>query len=280
MINPSRAPGHVIDVSTELAVPVPVEPSSPAVAELAVQTPVVDQLTINDTPLSPTFGEQATLGGQKADPAFCMSEDALSRIEAALRTQERKHIPRAGQLPPVSGLAVVEDEVSPQTAARAPTLSFQPSPPLAPERLQSVDADKRPNAQIFWIILIAGAMSAPLAYHFLTTDMSPEHVMAKGAGTQVPSPPPQVIEAQVNHPTPKGASNQLDTNPEDGQRPQSPVPIENPVSNAPVLTESSVSLAPVLARSVPIESTANTAVLSPIHHSRGGRHSGARSKSQ
>jgi hypothetical protein len=200
-----------------------------------------------------------------------MSEDALSRIEAALRAQEKKHIPRAGQLPPVSGLPAVE-EVS-LSNAHPPTLSFQLSPPLAPERLQSINAEKRPyfNTQILSVALIVGAMLAALAYHLFTTEMSAEPAIAKVvASDPVPSPPPQAIEVQVIHPTPMEASNQLDTNPDDGPPPQSPIPAETPVS-----------IAPVLARSVPIESTANTVVSSPIHHSGAGRHaSGARSKSQ
>jgi hypothetical protein len=307
MVSPLRKPAHFVDAdSTEFAVPAPVQLDPPT--DPAVPAPVLlDQLTTNDAPLSPTLGEHK-VGEHKADPSFCMSEDALSRIEAALRAQEKRHIPRAGQLPPVSGLPAVENEASPRTSTRAPTLSFQPSPPLAPERLQSIDADKglHFNAQIFSIVLIAAAMSAALVYHFFTTEMSAEPRFAKVvANDTAPPPPPQAIEALVNHPTPNEASNQVGAKTEDRQTPQlpapseslvisgspvtseSPGPAESPViSENPVASESPVSIAPVLARSVPIESTANTVVSSPIHHSRAGRHSagrhsgGARSKSQ
>src|SRR5260370_29420850 len=112
------------------------------------------------------------LGGcvDESEPSFHMSESALARLEAGLRAQEKKQAPPAGQLPPVFGLRAADsegsNEGSRQTCSR---LSFQPSPPLAPERLLPQAPKQRRSAlDVTPFVLIAGAIAVTVAYYVST----------------------------------------------------------------------------------------------------------------
>jgi hypothetical protein len=187
-------------------------------------------------PDSPSFPLSPTLSDSQArDPSFCMTEDALSRIEAALRVQEKRRIPRAGQLSHVSRLPAAECEGSSQNP-RPPSLSFRPSPSLAPDRVQSQVAATRRRFNVgavsiiligaVSIILIAGAVTAALAHYFYTGEISAEPAVAKVLTPDLASlPAPSLVDAQINHRTIDEATDQGEDKSKAGK------PIEPPVSD-------------------------------------------------
>jgi hypothetical protein len=175
-----------------------------------------DPSSSSNVPLCPILVEDA--------PSFCMTEEALSRIELALRGQEKRRIPRAGQLSPVSGLRAVESEDSSQ-GPRSNPLQFQISPPLAPERLRPQDAleEGRFNVRAISIVLLAAVLIAALAYHFFAGEMSAEPASAQVLQTVLtPLPPSQLIDAQINHQTIEETTDQVEDRLKSG-------PLETPV---------------------------------------------------
>jgi hypothetical protein len=96
------------------------------------------------------------------EPSFRMSEDALSRLEAGLRAQEKKQPPRVGQSPRVTELDARNETRSMER------LSFQPSPPLAPNRSTPELPVKQHffNLQRLLFLLVSGAVTAGVAYYF------------------------------------------------------------------------------------------------------------------
>jgi hypothetical protein len=189
-----------------------------------------DQADSPNVPLAPTLVADA----QECGPSFCMTEDALSRIEAALRVQEKRRIPRAGQLSPVPGLRTVESEGSSQNQ-RPTSLSFEPSPPLAPDRLVSQGAAKRGRFKVraVLIILIAGALTAALAHNFFTGEMSGEPAGAKVLTIdQASLPAPSLVGAQVAHQTIEEATDQGEDKSKAGTPIEPPVPAPKSASSA------------------------------------------------
>jgi hypothetical protein len=195
-----------------------------------------------------------------SEPSFRMSEGALARFEAGLRAQEKRYMPRAGQLPPVFGLRPVESEGSNQGSRQTRNgLSFQPSPPLAPEPLQSQAPMKqqRSGLLILLLVLIAGTITAAVAYHFSTGGVSPELASIKAEPVEL-SPmliaPP--IETKVNNQTSSDENNQADS--------MSASQAEAPLTTSAVSTTLIESTKPSLGATVPRLS----------HRTRVARHSG------
>jgi hypothetical protein len=178
-------------------------------------------------------------------PSFCMTEDALSRIEAALRVQVKRRIPRAGQLPPVCGLPAVASDALPQSVPPS-ALAVRPSSPLAPDHLRSQFAAKhgRFNLLAASTILIVGALTAALAHHFFTSQMSGEPAIAKISTTDLSSlPAPTVVSAPLNHRTIDEAADQR------GDKSSAP---NDPPVPAPQSTSSATSPPSIPASSRPL----------------------------
>jgi hypothetical protein len=154
-----------------------------------------------------------------------MSEDALARLEAGLRAQEKK-VPRASQLPPVVGLAALAREgssperegSSPEREGSSPEREgsressretcerglFQPAPPLASERLQvHAPKQRRSNLDVPLLVLIAGTVTVAVAFYFsTTTGVTPELVSVKGVPVELsPKLIAQPIETEAKNQT-------------------------------------------------------------------------------
>jgi hypothetical protein len=180
--------------------------------------------------------DSLTVGG--SEPSFRMSEDALARLEAGLRAQEKK-VPRASQLPPVVGLAALGREgssperegssperegssperegSSPEREGSSPERegsressretfergSFQPAPPLASERLQVyAPKQRRSNLDVPLLGLIAGTVTVAVAFYFSTTGATPELVSVKGVPVELsPKLIAQPIETEAKNQT-------------------------------------------------------------------------------
>src|SRR5262249_37736194 len=98
----------------------------------------------------------------------------LQRLEAALRTIQREdpapRIPRAAQLPPVSGLAAAD------TKARRHGIEMLELPrSLEPERMAPPPTvrTRRHRLRAPLMVLVASICSAPIGYYFWTGDWSP-----------------------------------------------------------------------------------------------------------
>jgi hypothetical protein len=177
-----------------------------------------------------------TSGGcvEESEPSFRMSEGALARLEAGLRAQEKKQVPRAGQLPPVLGLSAVESERANENSRKTCNLqSFQPSPPLAPERLQSqVRKQRRPDLDVP-LVLIAGAIAVAVAYYFSTAGVTPELASIKAEPVELsPKLIAQPAEIKVNSQTGSEENNQRDSK-SAAQAEASPFTM-SPVSTTPI----------------------------------------------
>ncbi len=206
--------------------------------------------------------------GESADesPSFRISEGALARLEAGLRAQERMQVPRAGQLPPGFGLGPVAREGSSGSSQRTfNPLSFQPSPPLAPERLRSQALkQRRANLDVSLFVLLAGAITVAVAFHFSTAGVTPEVASIKVEPFELsPKPIAQPIETEVKNKTGSEETNKGDS--------QSVSQAQAPSKISAVSTTSIESTTPSLSTTA-----------SPRSHGRKTRHSGsgARPKSQ
>jgi hypothetical protein len=164
-----------------------------------------------------------TSGGcvEESEPSFRMSEGALTRLEAGLRAQEKKQVPRAGQLPPVLGLSAAESERANEDSRKTCNLqSLQPSPPLAPERLplaperlqSQVRKQRRPDLDVPLVVLIAGAIAVAIAYYFSTAGVTPELASIKAEPVELsPKPIAQPAETKVNNQPDSEENNQRDS---------------------------------------------------------------------
>jgi hypothetical protein len=148
-----------------------------------------------------------------------MSEGALARLEAGLRAQEKKQVPRAGQLPPVLGLSAVESERASEDSRKTCNIqSFQPSPPLAPERLPFAperlqsQVRKQRRLDVPLVVLIAGAIAVAVAYYFSTAGVTPELASIKAEPVELsPKLIAQPAETKVNNQTGSEENNQRDS---------------------------------------------------------------------
>jgi hypothetical protein len=92
-------------------------------------------------------------------------ERMIAAFEAGLHAQnQRRRLPRAGRLAPVSEIPPVNPE---PTRRNRETLTFQVAPPLASERLQLpiMRRQRAYNLPGALCLLIAGAVAASIAYH-------------------------------------------------------------------------------------------------------------------
>jgi hypothetical protein len=134
---------------------------------------------------------------------FCISESALARLEAGLHAQEKKQLPRAGQLSAVSGLTPVrENDTSGRESSGLPSQRS-----VVPERLQTPlpTRSQRYILRGLLFILIVGLVTASAAYSILgwgvlslePTSMKPEVV------ERIPTPQQELqpIDARVNNQT-------------------------------------------------------------------------------
>ena len=212
--------------------------------------------------------DSLTVGG--SEPSFRMSEDALARLEAGLRAQEKK-VPRASQLPPVVGLAALgregssperegSRESSRETCERG---SFQPAPPLASERLQVyAPKQRRSNLDVPLLGLIAGTVTVAVAFYFSTTGATPELVSVKGA-------PVELSPKLIAQPIETEATNQ--TSGEQTKRDKLALP-----------GEAGSTLSTVSAASIESATSSSSTTVSPRSHVRRVRHpgNGVRPKSE
>jgi hypothetical protein len=226
--------------------------------------------------------DSLTVGG--SEPSFRMSEDALARLEAGLRAQEKK-VPRASQLPPVVGLAALGREgssperegSSPEREGSSPERegsressretcergSFQPAPPLASERLQVyAPKQRRSNLDVPLLGLIAGTVTVAVAFYFSTTGATPELVSVKGA-------PVELSPKLIAQPIETEATNQ--TSGEQTKRDKLALP-----------GEAGSTLSTVSAASIESATSSSSTTVSPRSHVRRVRHpgNGVRPKSE
>jgi hypothetical protein len=114
-----------------------------------------------------------------------LKREALSvRAEAGLRTEKKRvALPRAGLLPPVSGIPPVTMESS---LRRRETSTFQLAPPLASERLQLPPVRRRlgRNLRGALLVLIAGTIAGSITYRISGGGLFPASVPAQAAPLQ------------------------------------------------------------------------------------------------
>jgi hypothetical protein len=226
--------------------------------------------------------DSLTVGG--SEPSFRMSEDALARLEAGLRAQEKK-VPRASQLPPVVGLAALGREgsrperegSSPEREGSSPERegaressretcergSFQPAPPLASERLQvHAPKQRRSNLDVPLLGLIAGTVTVAVAFYFSMTGATPELVSVKGV-------PVELSPKLIAQPIETEAKNQ--TSGEQTNRDKLALP-----------GEAGSTLSTVSAASIESATSSSSTTVSPRSHVRRVRHpgNGVRPKSE
>jgi hypothetical protein len=186
--------------------------------------------------------------------AFRMSEDALARLEAGLRAQEKKPFPQGAQLPAALGLGLAENAGFPQKDAN---LSFKLSPPPAPERPRSAPliSQQRHHLGGLLYILIAGAILAPVAYYFSIggSGQAPGLALTEPKLLEQPTPGQkrEQIEAQANNET-IGGANQGES------KGAPPSPVQAPI--APTMPAMSAMVSPGIPSS------------GRLHRPRGARH--------
>jgi hypothetical protein len=123
-------------------------------------------------------GTTAGLVGEKPAPDQAAGDVDLARLESSLQWLQREgsvgHLPRAVQLPPVSGLRPVGPE-----SARARGEQFingvRVPPSLAPERLRPPPPmrQRRDNLRGPLRVLLASVIAAPIAYYFSVGNQAP-----------------------------------------------------------------------------------------------------------
>jgi hypothetical protein len=108
-------------------------------------------------------------------------EARIVRADAGLRTQnQRVALPRAGRLPPVSGIPLVNAENS---FHRRETATFRVAPPLASERLQLPLPPRRHRRSLrgALFILIASTIVGSITYRVSVGGLFPASVLAQAA---------------------------------------------------------------------------------------------------
>jgi hypothetical protein len=110
----------------------------------------------------------------------------LARLEASLQWLQREgaaeRLPRAVQLPPVSGLRPVSPE-APRARGEHFINGVRVPPSLAPERLRPPPLrERRDNLRGPLRVLLAGAVAAPIAYYFSIGNPTPVSEPAAKSG--------------------------------------------------------------------------------------------------
>ncbi len=112
-------------------------------------------------------------------------ECMIARIETGPSAREtNRRLPRAGQLPPASGIPpVVHAEGSGHRRERS---IFQVRPPLASERLQPPPAsrERRPHLPGALVVLIASVIAGSIGYHIAAGGVFPAPEPAQAAPLQ------------------------------------------------------------------------------------------------
>jgi hypothetical protein len=144
-------------------------PADPDSGEPARSRPQTEPL---DRPIAAKTAAEAASGADTA------SDVDLARLETSLQWLQREgavgRLPRAIQLPPVSGLRPVGPEGS-----RARSEQFingvRVPPSLAPERLRPPPPmrERRDNLRGPLRVLLAGMIAAPIAYYFSIGNLAP-----------------------------------------------------------------------------------------------------------
>jgi hypothetical protein len=159
----------------EAAVPLPYVPRAAMRPEAAEEHPV-DLDEGNPAPHRPDTSEGQV--AEKCDPDETAGDTDLVRLESSLQWLQREgavgRLPRAVQLPPVSGLRPVSPE-----GARPHGEQFingvRVPPSLAPERLRPPPPmrERRDNLRAPLRVLLASAIAAPIAYYFSVGNLAP-----------------------------------------------------------------------------------------------------------
>jgi hypothetical protein len=113
-----------------------------------------------------------------------LKREALSVREAGLRTEKKRvALPRAGLLPPVSGIPPVTND---SFLRRGETSTFRLAPPLASERLQLPPARRRlgRNLRGALLVLIAGTIVGSITYRISGGGLFAASVPAQAAPLQ------------------------------------------------------------------------------------------------
>jgi hypothetical protein len=117
----------------------------------------------------------------EASVAWLRREALAIRADAGRRaSKSRIALPRAAQLPPVSGITPVSAESS---SCRRETAAFQVAPPRACERLQLPLRRRRHrrNLRGALLILIAGTIVGSITYRVSVGELLPASVLAQAA---------------------------------------------------------------------------------------------------
>jgi hypothetical protein len=164
------------DSDNEAAVPLPCAPRAAVRPEAADEHPV--DLNAGDQAQSrPRPDTSDAQAAEKPDADETASHADLARLESSLQWLQREgavgRLPRAVQLPPVSGLRPVSPEDSrPRSEQFINGVRVPPS--LAPERLRPPPMrERRDNLRGPLSILLASAIAAPIAYYFAVGNLAP-----------------------------------------------------------------------------------------------------------
>ena len=134
-----------------------------AASELAVDLDAAGEAQSRLRPDASTAPAAAMPAAAKPAPAATAVDPDLARLESSLQWLQREEsaarLPRAVQLPPVSGLRPVGEQFI--NGVRVP-------PSLAPERLRPPPPmrERRDNLRGPLRVLLASAIAAPIAYYF------------------------------------------------------------------------------------------------------------------
>jgi hypothetical protein len=170
MVSPLRNPPDPLHLNAE-----PPRPSSAAHCDQAA----------NAGPKSPEPCASDDLQRLECSVQWLRHEVMVIELEAALRAKkQRQRLPRARQLPAVSGLPPVKTGGS---YRKREALPFHVAPPLASERLRLTPERtqhryKLPGA---FCILIAGLIAGLIAYHISAGGVFPAPEPAQAASPQL-----------------------------------------------------------------------------------------------
>src|ERR1700719_4289297 len=152
----------------EAAVLLPYVPRAAMRPQVADEPPVdLDAGTEAQSPPPPDISA-GPVAEQPAADATAGDPD-LARLESSLQWLQREgavgRLPRAVQLPPVSGIRPVGPESSPPRGEQFIN-GVRVPPSLAPERLRPPPMRERDNLRGPLRVLLASAIAAPIAYYF------------------------------------------------------------------------------------------------------------------
>jgi hypothetical protein len=153
----------------------------PYVARAAIRPEAVDQHPVdldagNQAPSRPRPDPSADQVAEK--PAAAADDADLARLESSLQWLQREgavdRLPRAVQLPPVSGLRPVGPD-GPRARGEQFINGVRVPPSLAPERLRPPPPmrERRDNLRAPLRVLLASVIAAPIAYYFSVGNLAP-----------------------------------------------------------------------------------------------------------